>query len=264
MINFDSSQLMLWVSQFFWPLARILALLMTAPLLSEKAISKRVKIALGVMITWVLLPGLPLTQVTLFSPAGFWLLIQQILIGIAIGFTMQFAFAAIRMAGEVIGLQMGLSFATFFDPSSRLNMPVLARLLDMLAMLLFLSFNGHLWLISMLCDTFHTLPIGGDTLNGNAWLALCRSAAVVFLQGMRLALPLITLLLVLNLALGLLNRVSPQLSVFAIGFPVTLTLGLVFISMMMPLLAPFCEHLFGEVFDLLSSLLSEIPALPRP
>ncbi|CAX60199.1 MULTISPECIES: flagellar biosynthetic protein FliR [Erwinia] len=260
MINIDSSQLVFWISQLFWPLARVLALIMTAPLLSEKSISKKVKIGLGVMITYVLLPSLPPTNVTLFSVGGFWLLIQQILIGVAIGFTMQFAFAAVRTAGEVIGLQMGLSFATFFDPASRLNMPVLARFLDMLAMLLFLSFNGHLWLISMVADSFHTLPIGGDPINGNAFLALTKAASLIFLNGLRLALPLITLLLTLNLALGLLNRVAPQLSVFAIGFPVTLSIGIIFISLMMPLLAPFCEHLFSEVFDLLASVLSEMPA----
>lgn len=260
MINIDSSQLVFWISQLFWPLARVLALIMTAPLLSEKSISKKVKIGLGVMITYVLLPSLPPTNVTLFSVGGFWLLIQQILIGVAIGFTMQFAFAAVRTAGEVIGLQMGLSFATFFDPASRLNMPVLARFLDMLAMLLFLSFNGHLWLISMVADSFHTLPIGGDPINGNAFLALTKAARLIFLNGLRLALPLITLLLTLNLALGLLNRVAPQLSVFAIGFPVTLSIGIIFISLMMPLLAPFCEHLFSEVFDLLASVLSEMPA----
>nr|WP_024964930.1 flagellar biosynthetic protein FliR [Pantoea sp. IMH] len=259
MINFDSSQLLLWIGQLFWPLARVLALIMTAPVLSEKSISRKVKIGLGLMITWTLIPSLPPTNVTLFSVGGFWLLIQQILIGAAIGFTMQFAFAAVRTAGEVIGLQMGLSFATFFDPSSRLNMPVLARFLDLLAMLLFLTFNGHLWLISMVSDSFHTLPIGGEPLNGNAFLALTKAAGLIFLNGMRLALPLITLLLIVNLALGLLNRVSPQLSVFAIGFPVTLSLGIVFISLMMPLLAPFCEHLFSEVFDLLAVFLSELP-----
>ncbi|MCP1440598.1 flagellar biosynthetic protein FliR [Erwinia persicina] len=260
MINFDSSQLMLWMGQLFWPLARVLALIMTAPILSEKSISKKVKLGLGLMITWVLIPTLPPVNVTLFSIGGFWLLIQQILIGVAIGFTMQFAFAAVRTAGEVIGLQMGISFATFFDPSSRLNMPVLARFMDMLAMLLFLSFNGHLWLISMVADSFHTLPVGGELINGNAFLALTKAASLIFLNGMRLALPLITLLLIINLALGLLNRVSPQLSVFAIGFPITLSIGLIFLSLMMPLLAPFCEHLFSEVFDLLSQILSELPA----
>lgn len=259
MLTFDSSQLMLWLSQFFWPMVRVLALIATAPILSERSVSRKVKVGLAFMITWLLVPLLPPSQVTLFSVGGLWLLIQQMLIGIALGFTMQFAFAAVRTAGEVIGLQMGLSFATFFDPGSRLNMPVLARFLDMLAMLLFLSFNGHLWLISLLADSFHTLPIGGEPLNANAFLALTKAGGLIFLNGMMLALPLITLLLTLNMALGLLNRVSPQLSVFAIGFPITLSIGILTMGILMPLLAPFCEHLFSEVFDLLSDIISEMP-----
>ncbi|WP_130835326.1 flagellar biosynthetic protein FliR [[Erwinia] mediterraneensis] len=258
MIDIDSSQLVRWVSEFYWPLVRVLALLATAPLLGERNISKRVKLGLGVMITWLLMPLLPPVEVTLFSPAGLWLLIQQIMIGTALGLTMQFAFAAVRTAGEVIGLQMGLSFATFFDPGSRLNMPVLARFLDMLTMLLFLSFDGHLWLISLLADSFHTMPIGGAPLNANAFMALVKAAGLIFLNGMMLALPLIILLLTLNLVLGLLNRVSPQLSVFAIGFPITLSVGILSIGLMMPLLAPFCEHLFGELFDLLARFLTEL------
>ena len=204
------------------------------------------------------MPTLPSVEVTLFSPAGFWLLLQQMLIGIGLGFTMQLAFAAVRLSGEVIGLQMGLSFATFFDPGSRLNMPVLARFLDMLAMLLFLTFNGHLWLISLLADSFHTLPIGGQPLNANAFNALVKAGGLIFLNGMMLALPLIVLLLLINLVLGLLNRVTPQLSIFAVGFPITLTVGILTMGLMMPLVAPFCEHLFSEVFDLLAQFLSEL------
>ncbi|WP_311790991.1 MULTISPECIES: flagellar biosynthetic protein FliR [Pantoea] len=258
MVTLDSSQLVHWVSQFFWPLARMLALFATAPLLSERAISNRVKIGLAALITWIMVPTLPSVEVTLFSPAGFWLLLQQMLIGVGLGFTMQLAFAAVRLSGEVIGLQMGLSFATFFDPGSRLNMPVLARFLDMLAMLLFLTFNGHLWLISLLADSFHTLPIGGQPLNANAFNALVKAGGLIFLNGMMLALPLIVLLLLINLVLGLLNRVTPQLSIFAVGFPITLTVGILTMGLMMPLVAPFCEHLFSEVFDLLAQFLSEL------
>ena len=152
---------------------------------------------------------------------------------------------------------MGLSFATFFDPGSRLNMPIIARIIDLLAMLLFMAFDGHLWLISMLVDTFHTLPIGGDAVNSNAFMALTRAAGLIFISGLMLALPLITLLLTVNLALGLLNRMAPQLSVFVIGFPITLTVGMLLISLLMPLIAPFCEHLFSEVFNLLSNIVRE-------
>ncbi len=194
----------------------------------------------------------------IFSAAGLWLAAQQILIGVALGLTMQFAFAAIRLAGEVIGMQMGLSFATFFDPSGGPNMPVLARLLNLLAMLLFLSFNGHLWLISLLVDSFHTLPIQAEPLNGNGFLALTQAGSLIFINGMMLALPLICLLLTLNMALGLLNRMTPQLSVFVIGFPVTMTIGIMTIGMMMPMLAPFCEHLFGEFFDRLADVVGSM------
>jgi flagellar biosynthetic protein FliR len=260
MIHVDSDQWLNLLSMGFWPFLRILTLIGTAPILSEKSISKKVKIGLALMITWIVAPTLPTSGVTIFSAAGFWLAAQQILIGIMLGFTMQFAFAAIRTAGELIGLQMGLSFATFFDPGSRLNMPVLARFMDMLAMLLFLTFNGHLWLISMLVDTFHTLPIGGDPINSNVFMALSRAGGLIFLNGLMLALPLITLLLTLNIALGLLNRMAPQLSVFVIGFPVTLSIGMMVMAALMPLIAPFAEHLFSEIFDLLADIISEIPA----
>lgn len=159
---------------------------------------------------------------------------------------------------------MGLSFATFFDPGSHLNMPVLARVIDMLAMLLFLTFNGHLWLISMLVDTFHTLPIGGNPVNSNAFLALTRAAGLIFINGLMLALPVITLLLTVNLSLGLLNRMAPQLSVFVIGFPITLTVGLILMGLLMPLIAPFCEHLFSEIFNLLSDIVRELPRNTNP
>lgn len=252
MLTFDSAQLSVWLSQFFWPLLRVLALISTAPLFSEKQISKRVKIGLGGLIVLLIAPTLPTSNIPLFSVTGLWLAVQQILIGVAIGLTMQFAFAAVRLAGEVIGMQMGLSFATFFDPSGGPNTPLLARLLNLLAMLLFLSFDGHLWLISLLADSFHTLPIQARPLNGNGFLALTQAGTLIFINGMMLALPLICLLLTLNLALGLLNRVTPQLSVFVIGFPVTLTIGMLTLGMMMPMLAPFCEHLFGEFFDRLA------------
>jgi len=111
----------------------------------------------------------------------------------------------------------------------------------------------------MLVDTFHTLPIGGNPVNSNAFMALVSAAGLIFLNGLMLALPLITLLLAVNLSLGLLNRMAPQLSVFVIGFPITLTIGILLISLLMPLIAPFCEHLFSEIFNLLADIVRELP-----
>lgn len=255
MLVFDTTQLAHWLGLYFWPLLRILALLSSAPLFGEKQIPKRARLGLGLLITVLIAPGLPPAEIPIFTAGALWLGIQQILVGTALGLTMQLAFAAVRMAGELVGLQMGISFATFFDPSGGPNTPVLARLMNLLAVLLFLNFDGHLWLISLLADSFHTLPMRDAPMQGNGFMALAQAGGLIFSSGMMLALPIIALLLTLNMALGLLNRVTPQLSVFVVGFPLTMTLGMLALGMMMPLMAPFCERLFGEMFDRLAVII---------
>lgn len=258
MIPFDSETLSRLVSDFFLPMVRLLALFSTAPIFSEKQIPIRVKIGLALVITTLLVPTLPSPQIPIFSVAGIWVLIQQVLIGMALGLTMQIAFAVVRHAGEVLGLQMGLSFATFFDPTGGPNMPILARILNMMMMLLFLAFDGHLWLLSILADTFYSIPIQLTQLNPKGFLLLSQSASLIFVNGMMLAMPMITLLLVLNFSLGMLNRMTPQLSVFVVGFPLTLTAGIFTLSLLFPTLVPFTERLFGEMFDRLAIIIHEL------
>ncbi|MGJ0624371.1 flagellar biosynthetic protein FliR [Xenorhabdus bovienii] len=258
MIPFDSEMLSRLVSDFFWPLVRLLALFSTAPIFSEKQTPIKVRISLALAITFLLVPNIPSPQIPIFSVAGVWVMIQQILIGVALGLTMQIAFAAIRHAGEILGLQMGLSFATFFDPTGGPNMPILARILNLLMMLMFLALDGHLWLLSIIAGTFDSIPIQPMQLNPKGFLLLAQSASLIFINGMMLAMPLITLLLVLNFALGMLNRMTPQLSVFVIGFPLTLTVGIFTLSLLFPMLAPFTERLMAEIFDRLAVIIGEL------
>ncbi|MGM3185587.1 flagellar biosynthetic protein FliR [Musicola paradisiaca] len=254
MIELTAADLTHWLNQFFWPFIRILALISTAPVLSEKEINNRVKIGLALLITFLVSPTIPIPLIPIFSASGLWVLGKQMAIGVCIGFTMQLALTAFRVAGELIGLQMGLSFATFFDPSGGPNMPVLARLLNLLVLLLFMASNGHLWLVSMLADTFHVIPINDDAIDSHIFYSVALAGIQIFNYGLRLALPLITLLLVINLSLGFLNRMSPQLSVFVIGFPVTLTVGILTLSFLMPLLPTFAERVFGEFFDVIARM----------
>lgn len=103
MLQVTSEQWLSWLNLYFWPLLRVLALISTAPILSERSVPKRVKLGLAMMITFAIAPSLPANDVPVFSFFALWLAVQQILIGIALGFTMQFAFAAVRTAGEIIG-----------------------------------------------------------------------------------------------------------------------------------------------------------------
>lgn len=243
------------INQFFWPMLRVLALFTTAPLFNEKSIGKKTKIGLAVIISLLIGQNLPNSHVEIFSFSGLWVGAQQFIIGAAMGLTVQFIFVAVRNAGEIIGLQMGLSFATFFDPAAGGNMPVIARILNLLVTLLFLTFNGHLWLLNILAESFVLLPVSAAPLNADGFLALTYAAGMIFKCGLMLGLPIITLLLTLNLTLGLLNRLTPQLSIFVVGFPLTLSIGMVAMSMIMYTLAPFFENMMEDVFEHLSNII---------
>lgn len=246
------------IENYFWPALRILALFSTAPIFSEKEIGKKVKIGLALLVTFLISSNLPTPEVVLFSFTGLWVGAKQILIGCLMGFTIQLIFVAVRTAGEVIGLQMGLSFATFFDPNGGQNMPVIARFFNLLVTLLFLSFNGHLWLLKILSESFYLLPVNADVLHHDGFWSLLRDAGMIFQNGLMLGLPIITLLLAINFTLGLINRLTPQLSIFVIGFPLTLTIGMVALSLIMYTLSPFFEKMLLGSFQNLLSILQQL------
>ena len=244
-----SDQLSVWVVTFLWPFVRMLALISTAPIFSEATVPRSAKIGLAALLAIVITPTLgPMPSVPLVSAGGFWILIQQVLIGAAMGFSMRMVFAMVQAAGEYAGLQMGLSFATFFDPSSGGNTMVLSRLLNVMAILIFLAVDGHLMLIMTLAESFRTLPIADTPLAASGWFRLVSAGSQIFSGGLMLALPLIAILLTLNLAMGILNRVSPQFSIFSVGFPITLLAGMGMLLLLMQYIGPFLEPRFATGF----------------
>ena len=262
MIAFTQQQLDGWLLQFLWPFVRILALVGTAPLFSESSVPVRVKVGLAFVLTVAIVPGLPAPPpIPPGSFAGLWLLAQQVLIGLAMGFTMRVVFAAVQTAGEFVGLQMGLSFASFFDPGTGANTAVLSRLFNIVTMLVFLTLDGHLLVLAGLVHSFDTLPLADLSLHREGWAVVAQWGQTIFVSGLLLALPLICALLTINLAMGILNRASPQLSVFAVGFPVSLITGLLLLTAVLPQSAGFLEglirdglHTMGEVVARLAGL----------
>lgn len=244
MINLSAAQLDLWMAGFLFPLARIMGLIATAPILSNRAIPARIRMGFGAAMTLALIPALPPSGLIVGSWPGLLALLQQMLIGIALGFSMRVVFTAIDLAGELIGLQMGLGFAMFYDPDNVAQSPVISEFLGLLAMLIFLSINGHLMLLAVIGNSFEWWPIGADLFPANGWMAIARWGSTIFSAGVMLALPVIAALLVVNIALAILTRAAPTLNLFAIGFPVTLIAGFVMLLLSMPFFAPALQQLF--------------------
>jgi flagellar biosynthetic protein FliR len=250
MISLTDAQLNTWLINFIWPLTRILGLIMVAPVFGHRAVPGRVKIGLGIFIALIIAPTLPpMPDVGLGSWHGLFILVQQLLIGISIGFIMRIVFAAVEAAGEIVGLQMGLGFASFFDPQSAGQTLVLARFFNMLALLVFLAVNAHLLLIGVLVDSFQTLPISPQPLSAAGFYNVAAFGSTVFAVGLQLALPLIAILLMTNLSLGILTRSAPQLNIFAIGFPITLGVGLIVLDLTLPYFVPQLELMLQNGFQ---------------
>lgn len=245
MISLTSAQLDAWIAAFIFPLARILALISSAPPFSNAAVPMRIKLVLGLAISMALLPALPpIPQISPTSGIGLLILAQQMLIGFAMGFAMRLAVAAIDFAGEIIGLQMGLGFATFYDPDSAAQTPVVAQFISLFGTLVLLAINGHLMILATLAQSFVALPIGATSLAASSWSNLAHAGAIIFASGLMLALPAVAALLITNIAMGVLTRAAPQLNLFAVGFPITLAGGFVIMILMLGYLGTPLIQLF--------------------
>ncbi|WP_458524999.1 flagellar biosynthetic protein FliR [Onishia taeanensis] len=262
MVEVTFDQLHGWLVAFLWPFMRLSAFVMASPLWGHSSVPRQVKLGLTVLICVVIAPGLPpLPDVPIVSWAGLGIMIEQVLIGAALGVVMHVILATVQAAGDFIALQMGLGFATFFSPDTGANTMILARILYMITLLMFLAVNGHLIAIEILATSFETLPIGIGGLNLDAFEMLARFGGTIFVSGLLLALPLVSALLIINLSLGILNRSAPQLTVFNIGFPMSLTAGVFLLMVLMTDLGRFLQQLFETGLGFMQSLLTAMAPL---
>jgi flagellar biosynthetic protein FliR len=245
-ISISTVQLNAWLAAFAWPLARVLALFASAPIIGNPSLPVQVKIGLALLLTILLAPLLPPPpDIDPASATGLLILAQQMLIGLAIGFAMQIVFHATEMAGEFIGLQMGLGFATLYDASIPGFIPVLGQYMGVIVSLVFLAIDGHLLLLSGLAGSFDALPIAAISA-APGLRSLVEWAGCIFAYSLKLSLPLMAALLITNLALGVLTRAAPQLNIFAVGFPLTILMGLLVLALSLPYFTPVFDQLFRD------------------
>ena len=244
MISLSSAQLDAWLAMFIWPLARVLGLIAAAPVFNHTAVPARIKLVLGLAITLAIAPAAgPLPAVSPGSGAGLLILVGQCIVGATLGFAMQVAFAAADLAGDLCGLQMGLGFATFYDPQNAKNSAILSQFFGVIAILVLLAGNGHLLMLGALTQSFQTIPVSASMLPAVSLAQVAEWGSLVFRYGLLMALPLVVAMLIANLSLGILTKAAPQLNIFAVGFPLTIFSGFIVLWMGMPYLAPVPEQL---------------------
>ncbi len=237
MLTFTEAQVLEWITPILWPFLRVLALFGALPVFAQRSVPMRVRVALAFMVAFcaqATLPAMPV--IPLDSGPAVLAIVQQILIGASLGFAVRIVFAAVEFAGEVIGLQMGLNFAGFFNPMTGGEATATSRFYGVAVSWLFIVTGGHLALIAAVVQSFQAFPVGPEPF---AFLRAVQPqvwGAEVFRLGLWIALPMIAMLLFINLVLGIISRVAQQMNIFAIGFPITVSVGLIGMLLTLPMM----------------------------
>jgi flagellar biosynthetic protein FliR len=244
---FTATQLVGWGEEYYWPFLRISALLLAAPIFGASSVPVRARLLLAVFVTALVVPSLNSTpSVDALGPAGLLVALQQVMIGLAMGFVIQMMFASVVIAGQSLAMTMGLGFAMTVDPQNGVQVPVLSQLYIILATLVFLAVNGHLLLIQFLVDSFTYLPVGLSGWRDDFGLDVVLWASQMFMSALLMALPALISILVINIAFGVITRAAPQLNIFAVGFPVTILAGFLFVWLSLPSVFGQLTYLFDS------------------
>ena len=235
------------LQSYYWPFLRISALLLAAPIFGSSSIPVRARVLLSVLVVALIAPLLPpMEQVDPLGAGGVLLSAQQILIGVSMGFILQMTFGAVVIAGQSLAMTMGLGFAMSVDPQNGVQVPVLSQLYVILSTLIFLAIDAHLVLIQLLADSFTLIPVGILSVDSAFVMNVVLWASQMFAGALLLALPALTAVLLINISFGVIPRAAPQLNIFAVGFPVTIGVGFMFIFLSMPAMFSMLQEFFDD------------------
>lgn len=227
MLSFTIHQLNHFIGIFWWPFCRLMGAFSIMPFLGHAFVPSRIRIVLAASIAGLIGSIMPEHEIIeILSLGSFFITIEEIFIGFIMGLSLLMMYHILSILGTVISSQMGLSMATMNDPGSGANVPLVGQIFTMYGTLLFLSLNGHLVAINVFVDSFTLWPVGHGILN-LPLMQFLKLFTWMISSALSLALPAIIAMLVVNLTFGVLNRSTPSLNIYSLGFPMSLIMGLV-------------------------------------
>lgn len=235
-----------------FPFFRVLAFLHFCPVLDNRAFSRRIKTVLALALAVIITPMLPekLLITELMSMRTILLTGEQLLWGMLFGMAMQLVFVALQTAGHILSMNMGLGMAMMNDPVNGSSTTVISQMIYTFCGLLFFVMDGHLLVVTILYKGFVWWPIG-QAINRPTLLLIVQSLGWIMSSATLIALPTTFVMLIVQGGFGLLNRVSPTLNLFSLGFPISMLFGLLCISMMMTNIP---DHYLNLTNDILARL----------
>ena len=252
-LSLTAEQINGWIALFMWPLFRVAGLFSMMPVLGGGEVPVRVRVALAMFVTILIVPTLdPMPQVDPLSMDSILISLQQLLIGVAMGLLVLMAFNAVTMAGESIAITMGLGFALMNDPQNGMQVPMVSQFYLVLATLLFLAYDGHHAILMLVNNSFTLMPVGKPLGADSLWI-LVSWGATIFYGALAIAIPALAAMLTVNITMGVITRAAPQLNIFSVGFPITMTVG--FLAILFTL--PTFQISFSSLIELTNTKVAE-------
>mgnify|MGYP000047127089 CR=1 FL=1 len=232
MLSLDPAELMTLSISFLLPFFRVGAFLMALPLIGSKLVSIRIRAALAFVIAIIVTPVIQMPSYEPISPAFIVLIFEQLIIGVVLGFVVTALFQVFSLAGQLAAMSAGLGFAMSNDPANGISVATLGQYYLSMVGLAFIGTNGHHVMLAFLVESFTYWPVGAgfDSLH---YYDLAKLGGWIFEKALLMVMPLTIAVLVMNLSFGIVAKASPQLNIFAIGFPVIMLFSLFFFWVML-------------------------------
>lgn len=255
-MHITSDDLTGWIGSYLWALIRIAALITAAPVIGSHSIPARIKLGFSLALTMVIVPILPQAPaVDPFSADAFLITLHQILIGAAMGLVFQLVFTMFVIGGQVLAYQMGLGFSQMVDPQSGTHVPVVSQFYIVVITLLFFSMNGHLAMIEVLIESFTLLPITPSGISTSGYWLLIEWSKEMFVGGLKIALPAVASILLINFSFAVVTRSAPQFNVFTLGFPITIVVGFFIIMATLTTIVPHFVNQYSTAIEVIRSVM---------
>jgi flagellar biosynthesis protein FliR len=223
--------------------------ILTAPMFGAAFAPTHLRVGLAMLFAFMLLP---ITEVPVALPAVALVLViaRELAIGFALGLAIRALITGAELGGHLCGYQIGLQYGSMVDPINGVRNNMMAGLYGQLAMLTLFASNGHHALVRAMNASYAMLPIGGGHLSGSLVGSVTDMLGIVFVVGMRLALPVIVVLLVVELALGLISRAAPAINLMVISMPIRMVAGLLVVAALVPLVPPLLARFTTSAINL--------------
>lgn len=226
-------------------LVRISAFVFIAPFYGDRAVPARVKISISLWITILLFYTMPVMEVEYNTVVDFAIVVvKESITGLVIGFSAFICTTIIHFSGKIIDMEIGLSMAQIFDPSTNTSTGLTGSLYSYLLMLFMIVSNMHIFLLNAIVDSYKLIPINSVTIGEGMYTTVTGFISQYIMIGFRIVLPIFAAMLLLNCVLGIMARIAPQMNMFAVGIQLKVMLGLFIMFITVTVLPTLADYIF--------------------